>query len=83
MNSADPIVIEETVDASGTMCPEPVLRATQALKGLTEGQTLCLIATDPHAELDIEVFCARTGHRLLRQEIQDEKLTFWIQKQRS
>lgn len=83
MNSADAIVIQKTVDASGTMCPEPVLQATQALKGLMDGQTLCLIATDPHAELDIEVFCARTGHRLLRQDIQNEKLTFWIQKKQA
>lgn len=82
MNSADAIVVTATVNASGTLCPEPVLRATQALRGLEAGQTLLLVATDPHAELDIEVFCARTGHSLLRQEIRDEELAFWIQKKR-
>lgn len=80
VSSADAIVVTKTVDTSGSLCPEPVLQARQALRDLQAGQTIRLVATDPHAELDLEVFCARTGHQLVHQEIKANRLVFWIQK---
>ena len=59
------IEADTRVDARGVLCPEPVLRARAGLQTLAPGQVLELLATDPHAELDIEVFCATTGHELL------------------
>ncbi|MEM6938311.1 MAG: sulfurtransferase TusA family protein, partial [Pseudomonadota bacterium] len=62
----------------GLWCPEPVVRARIALTELAPGERLELLATDPHAELDIEVFCATSGHQLLRVERRDDEWRFEI-----
>ena len=68
------------VDARGRLCPEPVLMARAALDKVSAGQVISLRATDPHAALDVEVFCARSGHLLQRSEEQQGVWTFWIRK---
>ncbi|MDX1571755.1 MAG: sulfurtransferase TusA family protein [Xanthomonadales bacterium] len=71
---------EEFCDARGLICPEPVLRARQALKSMPAGAVLELVASDPHAELDFEVFCHRTGHGLENHaRVADE---YWFQIRR-
>ncbi|MEM7706036.1 MAG: sulfurtransferase TusA family protein [Pseudomonadota bacterium] len=66
------------VDARGLWCPEPVVRARIALQALAPGDRIELVATDPHAELDIEVFCATSGHQLLQVERRDDEWRFEI-----
>ncbi|MEM1082148.1 MAG: sulfurtransferase TusA family protein [Pseudomonadota bacterium] len=53
------------LNARGLICPEPVLRAGQQLRRLTSGQLLEVLADDPLAELDFQVFCDQTGHSLV------------------
>ena len=53
-----------TLDATGLICPEPVLRARARLAQLDAGDVLEVVTDDPMAELDFQVFCDRTGHRL-------------------
>lgn len=53
------------IDASGLECPEPVLRARAALADLAPGTKIEVIVTDPMAEADLAVFCARAGHDML------------------
>lgn len=52
-------------------CPEPVWRARQALEGLAAGKMVEVLATDPMAELDLAVFCQRTGHEMVQAETRD------------
>lgn len=59
---------DREVDARGLLCPEPLVRCRQAFTALPSGGTVHVIATDPHAEIDFEVFARRTRHRLLRRE---------------
>lgn len=66
------------VDARGLHCPEPVLRARLAMNDLAPGEMLEVLATDPHAELDLEVFCATGGHQLLKVERQGDEWRFEI-----
>ena len=68
------------VGARGRLCPEPVLMARAALDGVSAGETIKLLATDPHAALDVEVFCARSGHVLEQSEEQKGTWIFWIRK---
>ncbi len=65
---------ECVVDCSGSVCPEPVLRARAAIAGLSAGDVLEVIATDPLAELDLSVFCERAGHELLSTQTVDGTL---------
>lgn len=55
----------ELVDASGLLCPLPVLRLRKRLLPLPRGARLRLIASDPAAVIDVPHFCAEGGHRLL------------------
>ncbi len=75
--------VHRQVDASGLVCPEPVIRARIGLSGLAVGETLELIATDPHAELDIEVFCATAGHKIELVQQQDQQWRFLITRGQS
>jgi tRNA 2-thiouridine synthesizing protein A len=53
------------VDATGLICPLPVLRARKRLLALPAGAVLRLLADDPAARVDVPHFCAEAGHTLL------------------
>jgi tRNA 2-thiouridine synthesizing protein A len=58
-------VVDATLDATGLLCPLPVLKARRALKSLAPGAVLEVLATDPGAIKDFEHFCATTGCELI------------------
>jgi tRNA 2-thiouridine synthesizing protein A len=62
------IEVDVEVDATGLMCPLPLLRLKKALQGIGGGQVLRIRATDPASVLDFGVFVEQTGHLLLQQE---------------
>ena len=68
------------VDASGLMCPLPLLRLKKALTALDSGQIVKVIATDPAAHLDFGVFVEQAGHRQLACVRDGQKQVFYIQK---
>ncbi|MCU0817455.1 MAG: sulfurtransferase TusA family protein, partial [Cypionkella sp.] len=55
----------ETLDATGLLCPLPVLKARKRLKSMAPGAVLRLIATDPAAVIDVPHFCNQSGHVLV------------------
>jgi tRNA 2-thiouridine synthesizing protein A len=57
--------IAATLDATGLLCPLPVLKARRALKSLAPGAVLEVLATDPGAVKDFAHFCETTGCELL------------------
>jgi tRNA 2-thiouridine synthesizing protein A len=56
---------DEDLDASGLLCPLPVLKARKRLKTMPPGAVLRVRATDPAAVVDMPHFCAEAGHELL------------------
>lgn len=56
------------IDATGLLCPLPVLKARKRLLSMAPGQILRLTATDPMAAVDVPHFCAEAGHELLSAE---------------
>ena len=54
-----------TLDATGLLCPLPVLKARRALKAVPAGGLLEVLATDPGATKDFEHFCSTTGCELV------------------
>lgn len=56
---------EQTLDATGLICPLPVLKAKKAIRDVAVGQRLTILATDPGAEDDMVAFCHVTGHTLV------------------
>ncbi len=53
------------LDATGLLCPLPVLKARKRLQALQSGQVLRMLADDPAAIVDVPHFCAEAGHVLV------------------
>lgn len=56
---------DSTLDATGLLCPLPVLKARRALRAVPAGGFLEVLATDPGAIKDFEHFCQTTGCELV------------------
>jgi tRNA 2-thiouridine synthesizing protein A len=54
-----------TLDVRGVSCPMPIVRTSQAMKGLASGDTLEVLATDRGAVSDVPAWCTTTGNELL------------------
>lgn len=67
-------------DATGLLCPLPVLRANRKLRELSIGGVLTVRATDPAAEHDFPAFCRQTGHELVESRRDGDVLVFVIRK---
>lgn len=57
---------QQELDARGLNCPLPILRTKKAINGLTSGQVLKVIATDPGSVKDMEAFCKQTGNEMVK-----------------
>jgi len=55
----------ETIDTCGTRCPIPLLRAKKALKSLSAGDYLLVLATDPSAKGDFDAMLRHLTHTLV------------------
>ena len=64
------------LDATGLVCPEPVLRTAKAMRGVQPGDTLTVLATDPVATIDFPYYCHHAGLELLSTARQAEVLVF-------
>jgi tRNA 2-thiouridine synthesizing protein A len=67
------------LDASGLNCPLPVLKARKALLSMASGERLEVITTDPMSVVDMPVFCAQAGHRIVVEEKRNHHFVFVIE----
>ena len=67
-------------DFSGLKCPLPVLKARRALKELSSGEVISVLADDPAAPLDFMHFCETAGHELISSKSSDKGTLFIIRK---
>jgi len=74
------IEYQQYLDARGLNCPLPVLKAKFALVKMLPGEVLYVEATDPHASIDFQAYCARSGHEILDTGIKDEVIHFYIRR---
>ncbi len=72
--------IDDTLDATGLLCPLPVLKARKRLKSLPDGAVLRILADDPAAVVDMPHFCAEAGHALLSHRQDGAQQTYLIRK---
>jgi tRNA 2-thiouridine synthesizing protein A len=72
---------DSDLDATGLLCPLPVLKARKRLSALAPGAVLRMIADDPAAVVDVPHFCAEAGHALLARETgPGGEQIYWIRK---
>ena len=72
--------INKELDTRGLVCPLPILRTKKSLSEMTSGQVLKIVATDPGAVIDFQVFADQTGHELLSMSETSEEFVFLLKK---
>ena len=54
------------LDATGLLCPLPVLKIRKRMKNMSDGEHLLVLADDPAAAIDIPHYCAEQGHEFVQ-----------------
>jgi tRNA 2-thiouridine synthesizing protein A len=68
------------LDATGLLCPLPVLKARKRLQSLPRGARLTVLADDPAAVVDMPHFCHEAGHTLVSSDLDGAVQTYVIEK---
>ncbi|MBT8418754.1 MAG: sulfurtransferase TusA family protein [Silicimonas sp.] len=72
--------IDAELDATGLLCPLPVLKAAKRLRALPSGAVMKVTADDPAAIVDVPHFCAEQGYNLISAEESAGIQTYLIRK---
>ncbi|MBU2580167.1 MAG: sulfurtransferase TusA family protein [Alphaproteobacteria bacterium] len=62
------VAAHKSLDVKGLNSPLPVLKAKKAMMEIPAGGTLEVLATDPRAVTDFELFCKSTGATLVEHD---------------
>lgn len=68
------------LDATGLLCPLPVLKARKRLQSIAVGEQLRMRADDPAAVIDVPHFCAEAGHMLVESTQDGNVQVYLIEK---
>ena len=72
------------VDATGLICPEPLMVVRNKMMDMESGQVIQVVATDPSTSWDFPNFCKFLRHDLIHQQEQQleqgKQYTYWIRK---
>lgn len=71
---------QHELDATGLMCPEPVMMLHSKVRDMAVGEVLKVTATDPSTKRDIAKFCSFLGHTLEKQWDDERCFYFLIRK---
>jgi len=71
---------DHKLDASGLLCPEPLMLVRNQVRVMAAGEVLHVIATDPSTGRDFHNFCRFMGHRLRDEKVDDGTFEYWIEK---
>jgi tRNA 2-thiouridine synthesizing protein A len=79
-SSTTTTLADEVLDSRDVSCPLPIIQTAQAIAGLSSGQTLLVMASDPGFEPDIKAWASRTGNPLLSSERHGNELHVLVRK---
>jgi tRNA 2-thiouridine synthesizing protein A len=68
------------LNLEGLLCPIPIVKVSQAIKGMAVGSVLEATATDPGVLADIPAWTKSTGNELLSIEREGKLITFLIKR---
>ncbi|MBT8148569.1 MAG: sulfurtransferase TusA [Gammaproteobacteria bacterium] len=80
MSNKCAIDAQHELDATGLLCPEPVMLLHKTIRSIAAGEVVKLLATDVSTERDIPRFCEFLRHPLLASERDEELFIYWIKK---
>ena len=68
------------LDVRPYACPMPIIKVSNFMKVLSEGDVLKVSAKGDGTLKDLSALCARTGDQMVEHFKTDEELTFFIRK---
>lgn len=71
---------DQTLDALGLRCPEPVMMVRLQMRKMQVGETLLIIADDPATTRDIPAFCRFMDHELLSSTVSELPYRYLVKK---
>ena len=69
-----------TLDTYGLLCPVPIMKTATAIKEISVGDVLEVLADDPQILEDMPAWCASNGHALLDTIEEDEEFRLYVRK---
>jgi len=70
---------EYKLDASGLLCPMPVIKTQDKVQALENGDILEITCTDPGALNDVGAWCRINGHKVLDAKQDDVQIIIKIE----
>ena len=67
------------LDATGLLCPMPVIRTQDRVEDLNTGDTLEVLCTDPGALNDLSAWCRINGHKLIDARQEEDRVIIKLQ----
>ena len=74
------LAIARTLDVKGLSCPLPIVKTAQALKQLTAGDLVEVLATDPGSVKDFAAWSKTTGNDILETSQEGGVFRFVLRK---
>ena len=74
------MAVTQSLDLKGFNCPIPIVKTAQAMKGLTSGDLLEVLATDPGSVPDFTAWSKSTGNELVEQTEEGGVFRFVLRK---
>jgi tRNA 2-thiouridine synthesizing protein A len=71
---------DESLDASGLVCPEPVMLLHTRIGDVPVNGILKVIATDPSTQRDVPRFCQFLQHELVGEAHTDAQYVYFIRR---
>jgi len=71
---------DHALDATGLLCPLPVLKAANRMRRLAPCEVLRLASDDPAAVVDVPHYCSESGNAFLGRNETDGTVYFFIRK---
>jgi tRNA 2-thiouridine synthesizing protein A len=71
---------DQELNVRNLSCPLPIVKTKKSLNGMTAGQVLKVIATDPGSVNDMKAFASQTGNALLTSTQEGKDFVFFLRK---
>ena len=80
MNMSAETGVAMTLDLKGMVCPIPIVKMSQAIKQVQEGDLIEAFATDPGVLADIPAWCRTSGNEMVTMERADKNFRFIVRR---
>ena len=72
--------VQETLDAIGLRCPEPVMMLRMTIRNMAAGEQLLVLADDHSTTRDVPSFCRFMEHTLIVSQVEPSPYEYIVQK---